>query len=104
MKIAELAGDEGTETSRTFVFYDEGHTFGNVLRCVITSYPEVTFCGYTVPHPAEMKMHLRIQTNGPRAIDILQKGLQDLDKMCDHTLGKFDSAMAVYNVNKMSIN
>lgn len=26
--------------------------------------PEVTFCGYSVPHPSEHKINLRIQTNG----------------------------------------
>lgn len=97
MKIAELAGDDqANDSSRTFVFYDEGHTLGNALRCVITSYPEVKFCGYTVPHPAETKMHFRIQTNGERAVDILQRGLEDLEKMCDHTLKVFDAAMQDY--------
>lgn len=26
--------------------------------------PDVEFCGYTMPHPSEPKMHLRIQTWG----------------------------------------
>ncbi|KAL1122630.1 hypothetical protein AAG570_002957 [Ranatra chinensis] len=86
-----MTGDEESDDkSRTFVFTDEGHTLGNVLRAVITSYPEVTFCGYTVPHPAETKMHFRIQTSGPKAIDILMRGLKDLAQICDITLQKFD--------------
>lgn len=51
--------------------------------------PEVVFCGYTVPHPAERKLHVRIQTNGPRAIDILKRGLKELEKLCDETTVTF---------------
>ena len=29
-----------------------------------THSPDVTFCGYSVPHPSEHKINLRIQTNG----------------------------------------
>ena len=52
--------------------------------------PDVVFCGYTVPHPAETKMHFRIQTNGPSAVDVLQRGLKDLSEICDDLLEKFD--------------
>ena len=41
---------------------NEGHTLGNVLRSVIMQNPQVAFCGYSLPHPAEDQMHLRIQT------------------------------------------
>lgn len=51
----------------------------------MNSSPEVVFCGYTVPHPAERKLHVRIQTNGPKAIDILKRGLKDLENLCDET-------------------
>ncbi|XP_057340008.1 probable DNA-directed RNA polymerases I and III subunit RPAC2 [Microplitis mediator] len=86
VRLAELAGDESSgDQSRTFVFQDEGHTLGNALRSIIAHYPDVDFCGYTVPHPAEAKMHFRIQMkkNG-RAIDALRRGLKDLDEVCDH--------------------
>lgn len=52
------------------------------------------FCGYTVPHPAEQKMHFRIQANpDTKAIDVLRRGLKDLLNICDHTLETFESAM-----------
>ena len=44
----------------------------------------MTFCGYSVPHPSEKKISLRIQTNGASALDVLRKGLEDLQLMCDH--------------------
>lgn len=103
MRLAELAGDEGAgENCRTFVFQEEGHTLGNALRCIIVRYPEVVFCGYTVPHPAEAKMHFRIQTNGPRAVDILRRGLEDLSKVCDHTTTVFQEKMAAYKATNTS--
>ncbi|XP_069684718.1 DNA-directed RNA polymerases I and III subunit RPAC2 isoform X2 [Periplaneta americana] len=95
--IAELAGDEDScEKSRTFVFKEGGHTFGNALRCIITRYPDVVFCGYTVPHPSEVNMHFRIQTTGTRAADVLKRGIEDLEKLCDHTLSIFQDEMMLF--------
>lgn len=56
--------DEGEHVNSkcaTFIIKNEDHTLGNLLRYVITRYPDVEFCGYSMPHPSEAKMHLRIQ-------------------------------------------
>ncbi|CAG9861784.1 unnamed protein product [Phyllotreta striolata] len=93
----KLSGTEvgkDNDKSKTFVFQDEGHTLGNALRCVISNYPDVQFCGYTVPHPAESKMHFRIQTYNGKAIEALKKGLEDLMQLCDITLDKFNHELA----------
>ncbi|CRK87005.1 CLUMA_CG000830, isoform A [Clunio marinus] len=96
-KIAELAGDNATESSRTFVIEDEGHTIGNVLKHIIGNYPDVNFCGYTIPHPQENKMHFRIQArSNVRAVDVLKRGLQDLEECCDHTITTFEDAMTAF--------
>lgn len=93
--IAELASDDNVgDRSKTFVFENEGHTLGNVLKSIICRYSDVQFCGYTVPHPAESIMHLRIQANkNVKAIDVLRRGLEDLEKVCDHTITTFETAM-----------
>ncbi|XP_055680545.1 probable DNA-directed RNA polymerases I and III subunit RPAC2 [Lutzomyia longipalpis] len=92
--LAELTGDETMDNCRTFVFENEDHTLGNALRSIIVRYPEVVFVGYTIPHPAESTLNFRIQTTpSVRAIDILRRGLQDLEAVCDVTLEKFDAAM-----------
>ena len=57
-------------------------------------------CGYTVPHPAEAKMHFVIQAKKGRAIDILRRGLEDLSKVCDHTMQTFEKAMDEYKSSK----
>ncbi|KAK0071289.1 hypothetical protein PV325_013163 [Microctonus aethiopoides] len=91
-RLAEFAGDEASgDQSRTFSFQNEGHTLGNALRSIISQYPGVAFCGYTVPHPAEAKMHLRIQMkNNERAVDALRQGLKDLEQICDHVCDLFE--------------
>ena len=52
--------------------------------------PSVQFCGYSVPHPMEAKMHLRVQTVARQgeeekkpAEDALRDGLTTLSAMCD---------------------
>lgn len=52
--------------------------------------PEVEFCGYSIPHPSEELLNLRIQTYGNiTAVDALQKGLDDLIDLCDAVKDKF---------------
>ncbi|GMF23824.1 unnamed protein product [Phytophthora lilii] len=51
-----------SDYSKTYVFHDEDHTLGNALRYVLMRNPDVDFCGYTIPHPSEPKMHIRLQT------------------------------------------
>jgi DNA-directed RNA polymerase I and III subunit RPAC2 len=34
-------------------------------------------------------MHFRIQTTRPAALDVLKRGIEDLEKLCDHTLTVF---------------
>jgi DNA-directed RNA polymerases I and III subunit RPAC2 len=80
--------------------------------------PDVEFCGYTIPHPSEAKMHLRIQTwgacwalthlsaaeglhadqlppddTGTSAFDALRKGCDDLIDFCEATTVTFNQAL-----------
>lgn len=41
-------------------------------------------------------MLLRIQTKNGNAYDLLKRGLEDLSKMCDHTIETFDKAYEKY--------
>ncbi|XP_018326711.1 probable DNA-directed RNA polymerases I and III subunit RPAC2 [Agrilus planipennis] len=97
MPISQLASSESAgERSKTFVFEDEGHTLGNTLRSIISSYKDVQFCGYTISHPAEKKMNLRIQMYEGRAVDALRRGLEDLVNVCDHTLDLFENELTTF--------
>ena len=86
----------GERSSATFTFYNEDHTIGNTLRYVLNKDPNVTFVGYSVPHPAEPKMNLRLQTSGKPATDVLLDALSTTHDVGAHVLQTFDAAVAEY--------
>ncbi|KAK3997305.1 DNA-directed RNA polymerase [Cladorrhinum sp. PSN332] len=86
-----------TATAASFEFLDEGHTLGNALRYVIMKNPDVEFCAYAIPHPSEAKMNVRIQTfEGTTAIEALEKGLKDIQDLCDVVTEKFVAASEAF--------
>merc|ERR1712071_177301 len=52
-------------SSRTFAIGNEDHTLGNALRHVLMNNSKVGFAGYSVPHPSEPVVHIRVQTLSP---------------------------------------
>lgn len=98
----EVVNDGGLdEYSKTFTINDEDHTLANSLRYMIMKNPDVIFCGYTIPHPSENKVNLRIQTNRQvTALEVLEKGLNDLKQVCDHVTETFNKAVAEYRQEK----
>ncbi|KAF5093073.1 hypothetical protein D0Z00_004257 [Geotrichum galactomycetum] len=82
--------EEVLEADKIIVIKNEDHTLGNPLRYIIMKNPDVEFCGYSIPHPSEAKMNVRIQTYGETtAFQALQKGLRDLVDLCNHTEALF---------------
>ncbi|KAM3451783.1 hypothetical protein MY3296_005063 [Beauveria thailandica] len=86
-----------TDTAASFEFLEEGHTMGNALRYIIMKNPDVEFCAYTLPHPSEDKMNIRIQTYEGTAIDALKKGLGDLQQVCDVVADEFMTKRQQFN-------
>jgi len=98
-RIRVLAG--ATESAASFQFDGEDHTLGNALRYIIMKNPDVEFCGYSIPHPSETKMNLRIQTyDNVSVYQVLDKGLEDLMNMCDVVTDKFTASREDF-VNQM---
>ncbi|KAL9971845.1 hypothetical protein ACROYT_G018057 [Oculina patagonica] len=95
-------GSEDDETCATFVLHEEDHTLGNSLRYIIMKNPDVVFCGYSIPHPSENKINLRIQTNGTPAVDVLRRGLSELTAMCEHMLATFETAVEEHKEAKQN--
>ncbi|KAK8048349.1 hypothetical protein PG994_010079 [Apiospora phragmitis] len=90
-----------SETAASFEFLEEGHTLGNALRYIIMKNPDVEFCAYSIPHPSEAKMNIRIQTyDTTTATAALEKGLQDLEDLCDVVSEKFWKARDEFNATK----
>ena len=90
-RLVVLAGERDSgETCRTFIFHQENHTLGNSLRHMLLQNPRVVFAGYTIPHPAEDQMHLRIQTvESYPAQAALKTALQDLKALAVTSKQKF---------------
>jgi DNA-directed RNA polymerases I and III subunit RPAC2 len=66
----------------TYQFLDEDHTLGNLLRAQLCSNPSVEFTGYSLPHPSENIMNLRIQAN-KSTDDVLEEALDQVIAICD---------------------
>ncbi|CAG8768853.1 26032_t:CDS:2 [Gigaspora margarita] len=88
-------------TSLTFSISGEDHTLGNALRYVITLNPEVEYCGYSIPHPSEDKLNIRIQTTeNTTAIEAMRKGLEDLKTICDHIKETFIRSNRLFDIQQ----
>ncbi|KAM0820459.1 putative DNA-directed RNA polymerase [Seiridium cardinale] len=98
-RVRILPGSSATAAS--FEFLEEGHTLGNALRYIIMKNPDVEFCAYSIPHPSEAKMNIRIQTyDTTTATAALAKGLKDMEDMCDIVEEKFWAARNDFVANQ----
>ncbi|PPQ73489.1 hypothetical protein CVT24_007818 [Panaeolus cyanescens] len=71
-------------SAATYQIHDESHTIGNSLRWMLMKNPKVEFCGYSVPHPSENVINVRIQMyDNLSSLDALITALDDLDKLCE---------------------
>ncbi len=51
-------------------------------------------CAYTVPHPSEKQINVRVQTNGRlTAAAALQAALETLREVCEHAKTTFEQAV-----------
>lgn len=88
-----------TVYSSTFIFGNEDHTLGNCLRHILMQQPETDFCGYSVPHPYEPKMNVRLQTHphcNKSSSQVLYQGLEQLHQCSGILQNTFQDAIAEY--------
>lgn len=75
---------KGSPCSRTFAIGNEDHTLGNALRHVLIQNAKVDFAGYSVPHPSEPVVNIRVQAHEPTtAIQALRESCETLHSQCD---------------------
>ncbi|KAI6678309.1 hypothetical protein NL676_039105 [Syzygium grande] len=67
-------------------------TNGKNFNWIVIS-PQVIFCGYSIPHPSEARVNVRVQTTDEPAREVLKDACQDLMLMCQHIRGTFDKAV-----------
>ncbi|OEH75548.1 DNA-directed RNA polymerase I [Cyclospora cayetanensis] len=97
--FATLAADAGgglDSTSLTASLPGETHTLGNALRALLIRNPDVEFAGYSVPHPTQVEMNLRIQTTEGPALGALQQALEELSTICEVLDSKYDEALSAF--------
>eukprot|EP00977_Amphora_coffeiformis_P000880 scaffold190_cov171-Amphora_coffeaeformis.AAC.5 len=89
----------GGNDAATFVIGDEDHTIGNALRHVLTQNETVGYTGYSVPHPSEPYVHIRVQTvppkgrpkeEAPQAIDAFKSACTTLMDECEVVLERLE--------------
>jgi DNA-directed RNA polymerases I and III subunit RPAC2 len=84
-----------SEQSKTFSLLEEDHTLGNALRHIVMQDPNTEFCGYTVPHPSEPILHIRVQTKENTTSDkVMMAGAKTLKSMCDHIMTTYKESLA----------
>ncbi|KAL0533611.1 hypothetical protein IC582_027650 [Cucumis melo] len=88
------------ETKSTFSMADEDHTLANALRYTLNQDPRVTFCGYSIPHPSDNRVNIRVQTTGDPAREVLKDACQNLMVVCQHVRNTFDKAVLDFNLTK----
>jgi DNA-directed RNA polymerase I and III subunit RPAC2 len=95
----------GPDSSRTFAIGNEDHTLGNALRHVLIQNAKVGFAGYSVPHPADPVVHIRVQTNEPTtALQALQESCETLHKQCDIVLEKLEEKLPYVREDKKEVD
>ncbi|XP_002983787.2 DNA-directed RNA polymerases I and III subunit RPAC2 [Selaginella moellendorffii] len=94
----ELGSEESH--SSTFCFNGEDHTLGNSLRFLLNKDPRVVFCGYSVPHPSENKVNVRVQTTGAPGKEVFKDALLDMVAICEHVSTTMDSAVGRFKANE----
>eukprot|EP00775_Hariotina_reticulata_P011633 gene11634-biopygen13502 len=81
----------------TFSVVEEDHTLANTLRFFLNKNPQVTFCGYSIPHPSEDAVNIRVQTTGElTAAQALVEACEECTKVCKHIGAVFDNAVDQY--------
>jgi DNA-directed RNA polymerases I and III subunit RPAC2 len=93
--VAFAVKGTGPATARTFCIGDEDHTLGNVVRHVLIQNHQVEFAGYSVPHPADPVVQIRVQTLTPQvtAAAALKQACQTVFEQCDFVLAKLETLL-----------
>ncbi|CEM36164.1 unnamed protein product [Vitrella brassicaformis CCMP3155] len=95
MDIPDDLGDD--QTCATFQFVNEDHTLGNVVRYMLMKNPDIEFAGYSVPHPTENIMNLRVQTTERPASSVLAESLTNLMAVCLHVKRTYRKALRIHS-------
>lgn len=86
--------EQNDKRCATYVFNNEDHTLGNILRTVLNGHADVEFVGYSIPHPSETKMNLRLQTLSLDSNEVLNEALRTVQGVTKALREKFTASIA----------
>jgi DNA-directed RNA polymerases I and III subunit RPAC2 len=94
----------GSASNRTFAIGHEDHTLGNALRHVLIQNAKVEFAGYSVPHPSDPVVHIRVQAHEPTtAISVLQEACNTLSTQCQIVLKKLEEQIPEVKQDRINL-
>lgn len=97
--MASKSSDQSDkELMRNFKLENEDHTLGTILTHVLNGMPETEFCAYTIKHPTENVLYLRLKVRkGNDVNDVFIKGVTELKKALENVEDKFQKAVNSFN-------
>ena len=98
-KLKIIPDKEDGKFNCTYTFQNEDHTLGNILRYTLMKDPNTLFCGYSIPHPSEDLMNVRLQTKEKNTNEVMENAMNNIDKISDILSNKFQMALKDFNTN-----
>eukprot|EP01024_Parvocaulis_polyphysoides_P000541 TRINITY_DN101343_c0_g1_i1.p2 TRINITY_DN101343_c0_g1~~TRINITY_DN101343_c0_g1_i1.p2 ORF type:complete len:111 (+),score=4.45 TRINITY_DN101343_c0_g1_i1:42-335(+) len=87
----------------TFDLVNEDHTLANSLRYMLNKNSQVTFCGYSQPHPSENSVHVRVQTtDSTDPTQALRDACGNLKDLCEHVQEIFKQEVEKFKQENMT--
>ena len=96
-KLKIISDKEEGEFNCTYTFRNEDHTLGNILRYMLMKDSNTLFCGYSIPHPSEDLMNIRLQTKEINTNNSMEKAMERIIEIGDILSNKFKNALNNYN-------
>ena len=99
-KLKIISDKEEGDYNCTYSFQNEDHTLGNILRYMLMKDKNTSFCGYSIPHPSEDVMNIRLQTREENTNQIMGKAMDRVIEIGDILSDKFKKALNDFDAKK----
>lgn len=74
---------------------------GNAIRYILARQTETDFVGYSIPHPSDPYLNLRLQTRGEPVEKMLAHSLTTISAVADGIETAFDKELARFESQKV---
>ena len=98
-KLKIIPDKEEGNFNCTYTFQNEDHTLGNILRYTLMKDSNTLFCGYSIPHPSEDLMNVRLQTKEKNTNEVMENAMNRINEISDILSNKFQKAINDFNNN-----